>query len=470
MEKTVMRSNLLMKLISSAQTRPARIITLSFLFVIVTGCILLMLPVATISGESAGMVRALFTATSATCVTGLVLVDTATFWSAFGQIVILCLIQIGGLGLVTITTFFFTLFRRKLGIISLTVAQESSAAFTIQDVRKLIVKIISFTFIFELTGALIFATRFIPVFGSKEGIYKAVFHSVSSFCNAGFDLMGNHSGQFSSLTAWNNDPVVVIVTALMIISGGLGFIVWADILNLNREKGLNFHTKLVLKLTSILIISGAVLFFIFEFSNMTSGSMGDLSFSQKIQTAFFQSVTTRTAGFNTIDQASLTDSSKIISSILMFIGASSGSTGGGIKLTTFAVLLFHIFSEIRGCEDTMIMRKRVSRATVTKSLIIISVSMLLVITDTLLISSFESASGLAGGNTALDYLFESISAFATVGLSSAGTSALHPASHILLILTMYIGRIGPAVFAIAITGRSLKDKGKVYPEARIVVG
>lgn len=470
MNKPINKSNLFMRLISSVQSRPARIIALSFLFVITAGSLLLLLPAATLDGSSAGVLKSVFTATSATCVTGLVLVDTATYWSHFGQIVILCLIQIGGLGLVTITTFFFTLMRRKLGIVTLTVAQESTASFTLHDVRQLIVKIISFTFIFELTGAAIFAFRFIPVFGLRSGIYRSVFHSVSSFCNAGFDLMGTHSGQYSSFTDWNHDPAVMLTTALLIISGGLGFIVWADILNLNKEKGLNFHTKLVLKVTAILIISGTVMFLLFEFSNTAEGAMGNLPVLQRLQAAFFQSVTSRTAGFNSIDQASLNESSKITSSILMFIGASSGSTGGGIKLTTFTVLLFHIISEIRGNSETIMLRKRISKATVSKTLIIVTMSLILVISDTMLMTVFDQRLLDSQSLTTLDLLFESISAFATVGLSSASTTILHPASHVLLIITMFIGRIGPAVFAIALTGRSLKDKDKILPEAKVLVG
>ncbi len=470
MNKPINKPNLFMRLISSAQSRPARIITLSFLFVITAGSLLLLLPAATLDGSSAGVLKSVFTATSATCVTGLVLVDTATYWSHFGQIVILCLIQIGGLGLVTITTFFFTLMRRKLGIVTLTVAQESTASFTLHDVRQLIVKIISFTFIFELVGAIIFTTRYIPIFGLRSGIYRSVFQAVSAFCNAGFDLMGTHSGEFSSLIAWNNDPVVIITTALLIISGGLGFIVWADILNLNKEKGLNFHTKLVLKVTAILIISGTVMFLLFEFSNTAEGAMGNLPVLQRLQAAFFQSVTSRTAGFNSIDQASLNESSKITSSILMFIGASSGSTGGGIKLTTFTVLLFHIISEIRGNSETILLRKRISRATVSKTLIIVTMSLILVISDTMLMTVFDQSLLDSQNLTTLDLLFESISAFATVGLSSASTNILHPASHVLLIITMFIGRIGPAVFAIALTGRSLKDKDKILPEAKVLVG
>ena len=470
MVRNINKTNIPMRFISSAQSRPARIITLSFLAVILIGSTLLMMPAATRSGESAGILTAVFTATSATCVTGLVLIDTATFWSYFGQIVILCLIQIGGLGLVTITTFFFTLLRRKLGIISMTVAQESSASFTMHDVNRLIIKIVSFTFIFETFGAIVFAFRFVPVFGMKSGIYHSVFHAVSSFCNAGFDLFGNYSGPYSSLTSWNGDPVVILMTAVLIISGGLGFIVWADILNLNKEKGINFHTKLVLRMTTILILTGTLMFLLFEYSNTAPGSMGDLPAVQRIQSAFFQSVTTRTAGFNSIDQAAMNESSKIVSSILMFIGASSGSTGGGIKLTTFSVIIFHILSEIRGCEETMVLRKRVSKSTVSKALIIISVSMLLISADTLLMTIFEADKLANSGLTTLDLVFESVSAFATVGLSSASTSNLHPASHILIIFTMFIGRVGPAAFAIAITGRSLKDKGKVFPEAKIIVG
>lgn len=464
------KQSIITSFINNIQNKPARLIALSFFFVIFSGTLLLMLSASTITGEHAGLLKALFTATSATCVTGLVVVDTATYWSTFGQSVIISLIQVGGLSVVTLTTFFFILLKRKMGIRTMALAQESAASFTIQDVKYLVTRIISVTFCFELTGAAILATRYVPRFGWPKGLFMSGFQAVSAFCNAGFDLMGPYTGKFSSLTAWNGDPAVIITTALLIICGGLGFIVWADIFNLNKSQGLNFYSKLVIRMTCILIVTGTAFFLIAEFSNMNTNAMGNLPFWQKVQAAFFQSVTTRTAGFNSIGQDTLTESSKIFSTILMYIGASSGSTGGGIKVTTFSVILFFIISEIRGYDDTIMSKRRINPKTVSKSLIIATMSILLLLIDTILMSVFERDHLNHVTISTLDLLFEATSAFGTVGLSSAGTPALHPGSHIILILTMYIGRIGPIGFAMALSQRSSQSKDKIYPEAKIHVG
>ncbi|MHB8961662.1 MAG: TrkH family potassium uptake protein [Saccharofermentanales bacterium] len=464
------RQSIITSLINSMQNKPARLIALSFFFVIFVGTTLLMLPVSSRSGQPTSLLVSLFTATSATCVTGLVVVDTGTYWSTFGHSVIISLIQVGGLSVVTLTTFFFILLKRKMGIRTMALAQESAASFTMQDVKYLVTRIISVTFSFELVGALIFAARYVPKFGWPRGLYMSVFQAVSAFCNAGFDLMGPYSGKFTSLTAWNGDPVVLLTTALLIISGGLGFIVWADILNLNKDKGLNFYSKLVIRMTGFLIVAGSVFFLVAEFSNMDAGAMGNLPLWQKIQAAFFQSVTTRTAGFNSLEQATLTESSKIFSTILMYIGASSGSTGGGIKVTTFSVILFFIISEIRGYDDTLMFRRRINPRVVSKSLVIATMSIALLMIDTMIMSLFERDYLNHITISALDLLFEATSAFGTVGLSSAGTPSLHPGSHIVLIITMYIGRIGPVAFAMALSQRSPLSKDKIYPEAKIHVG
>lgn len=462
--------NLIFKAFCWAQNKPARMICISFLFVIGVGSALLTLPAATLSGESAGLLKAAFTATSATCVTGLVVVDTATYWSLFGKLVIIALIQVGGLGLVTITTFFFTILKRRMALRTMTLAQECSASFSLPEVKSLVVKIIGVTFTIELIGSVILSARFIPHFGVAGGIFRGFFQGVSAFCNAGFDLMGDYTGPYTSLTKWVDDPIVLYTTALLIICGGLGFIVWSDMLNFNKQKGLNFHSKLVLKMTTILIVSGTVFFLIAEWNNMTVDSLGNLNFFQKIDSAFFQSVTTRTAGFNSISQSNLTDSSKIFSSILMFIGASSGSTGGGIKVTTFSMLFFFILSELRGDSDTIMLKRRIPKSVATRSISIALLAALLVITDTMLLSVFERSGLKDHLFSTLDLLFESVSAFGTVGLSSANTPVLHPNSHIVLIITMYIGRVGPASLALAFAGRKLSANEKIYPEAKVLVG
>lgn len=470
MNKIYKHHSIVSKMICRLQNSPTRLITLSFFFVILVGAILLTLPIASSTGVSHGFLKALFTSTSATCVTGLVVLDTATSWTLFGQLVIIALIQVGGLGLVTITTFFFTILRKKMGLKTMVIAQECTASFSFDEVKSLLRKIIGVTLSIEAIGGLILSIRFIPHFGLLGGIYRGFYQSVSAFCNAGFDLMGKYSGEYSSLVKWNNDPIVIITTGLLIISGGLGFIVWSDILNLNKVKGLNFHSKLVLKMTAILVFGGMLFFLIAEHGNNATDSLGTLSPVQQWIAAFFQSVTTRTAGFNSISQSALNESSKIMSSILMFIGASSGSTGGGIKITTFSVIFFFIFSELRGNSEIVMMKRRISRETISKSIIIASLSLSLVILDTMLLTVFERMQLRDHSIATLDLMFEAISAFATVGLSSAGTPTLQPSSWIVLIITMFIGRVGPASFAMALSSRTTNPKEKIYPEAKVIVG
>ena len=470
MNKIYKKNSLLTKIIMNVQNKPARLITLSFFFVILVGSLLLTLPAAASTGVSHGFLKALFTATSATCVTGLVVVDTAISWSLFGQLVIIALIQIGGLGLVTITTFFFTLFRRKIGLKTMVAAQECTSCFSLDEVRSLLKKIISVTLSIEAIGGIILSARYIPVFGWAGGIYRGFFQAVSAFCNAGFDLMGKYSGPYSNLTAWNHDPIVIITTGLLIISGGIGFVVWSDMLNLNKVKGLNFHSKLVLKMTAILVFGGTVFFLIAEHNNTSPGSLATLPPFQQAVAAFFQSVTTRTAGFNTISQSFLNESSKIMSSVFMFIGASSGSTGGGIKITTFSVIFFYIASEIRGNNELVMLKRRISRETLSKSFIIATLALSLVIVDTMLLTVFERVPLRNDVFTTLDLLFETVSAFGTVGLSSVGTNNLAPHSWIVLIITMFVGRVGPASFALAFSSKAMAAKEKIYPEAKVLVG
>ena len=470
MNKIYKHQNYFSRLICRIQNKPARLITLSFFFVILAGSLLLTLPCASRSGESLGFLKALFTATSAACVTGLVVADTATAWSVFGQIVIILLIQVGGLGIVTITTFFFTIMKKRMGLKTMVIAQECTLSFTLEEVRNLLKKIIGVTLSIEAIGGIILSVRYVPHFGWPGGIYRGFYQSVSAFCNAGFDLMGSYSGHYSSLTAWNNDPIVIITTGLLIISGGLGFVVWADMLNLNKVKGLNFHSKMVLRMTAIFIFVGMIFFLLAEHGNTSPNAMGTLPPFQQAVAAFFQSVTTRTAGFNSIAQSSLNESSKIMSSILMFIGASPGSTGGGIKITTFSVIIFYIISEIRGNEEIVMFRRRISRDTVSKAIIITILALVLVIADTMLLTFFQRADIRNNTFTTLDMLFEVTSAFGTVGLSSAGTSGLYSGSWIVLIITMFIGRVGPASFALALSSRGMTPREKIYPEAKIHVG
>lgn len=438
---------------------PTKIILLSFIVVIFFGTLLLTLPIASNDYvEKADFLTALFTATSATCVTGLVVVDTATQWSLFGQIVILILIQIGALGFVTFATFFSILLGKKVSLKTKVLAQQSLSDFSFDGVLSLIKNVVLATFSIELAGAVILATRFVPKFGLK-GLYISIFHSISSFCNAGFDILGN----FQSLTNYNNDPVLLFTTSILVILGGLGFVVWKNLWEFPKEKKFLLHTKVVLLFTIFLVAFGTIFFFFSEFNNPYT--LGKLSIVGKINASFFQSVTTRSSGFNTIDIGNMKEITKAMAILLMFIGAAPGSTGGGVKITTFGVILVAVISQIRGTQHAVVFKRRIPHQTIIKSLAIVSLSAMIVVTLTTILIFLENISFL-------DMLFQSTSVVATVGLSSIDTSALSNISKILIIINMLVGRIGPLSFAIALTMQNAQKKiqDMVYPEGKIIVG
>lgn len=448
----IQRKRSLLKTVS-----PTRIIVSSFVLIIFTGACLLNLPIASNDGISIGFLNALFTSTSATCVTGLVVADTLTQWTLFGQLVILLLIQIGGLGLVTLATFFSVLLGRKISMKGKLLAQESIGDYSFADVLRMIKSVIRITACVELIGAIFLATIFIPRFGVK-GIYLSVFHSVSAFCNAGFDLMGD----YRSLTPFTESPIVIYTVALLIVIGGLGFVVWKDLFEFHETKTLYLHTKLVLLISASLIVLGAVFFFVSEHSNPET--MGPLSLFEKINAAVFHSITCRTAGYNSLPLNEMSEISKIMTILLMFIGAAPGSTGGGIKVTTFGILVMAILSNIKGSEETIVLRRRVSQVVVNKALTIAGLSLVLIFTMTACIIALEKL-------PFVNVLYEVTSAFGTVGLSTGITPQLHEVSKILLIFTMFLGRVGPLSFAIAVAMReNKKAQNAVYPEGKIMVG
>lgn len=441
---------------------PTRIIVLSFVILIFTGALLLTLPAASRDGKSIGFLNALFTATSASCVTGLVVVDTYQHWTLMGQLVILSLIQVGGLGIVTLASFFSVLLGRKMSLKGMILTQESINHFSFEGALRLVKYIIIFTFSAELLGALLLSISFVPKFGVK-GVYLGLFHSISAFCNAGFDLMSiEGKGEFVSLVNFNNNPLVLYTIGALIVIGGLGFLVWKDLFDFPKVKSFFLHTKVVLTVTAILLISGAILFYIFESGN--PATMGKLSLFEKINAAIFQSITPRTAGYNSLPLNEMKDISKFTTIILMFIGAAPGSTAGGIKVTTFGVILFAVVSQIKGSNDTIIYKRKVSPTIVIKAMAIVILSISLVFIVTTIILAVEH-------KPFLDVLYETVSAFGTVGLSTGITSSLHPVSKLLLILTMFLGRVGPITFAIALSLKShSKDSAITYPEGKIVVG
>jgi trk system potassium uptake protein TrkH len=436
-------------------------IVIGFAAIIFAGCILLNLPISTKSGYSIGFVNALFTSTSAVCVTGLVVVDTYTHWSVFGQVIILLLIQIGGLGFMTLATLFSLALGRKISFKERLLIAESLNQYSPQGMVKLIKDILLGTMIFEGIGAIILSIRFAGQYGIKDGIFKGIFHSISAFCNAGFDLMGGN-GQFSSFSTYVEDPVVNLTIMALVIIGGLGFAVWEDVYKTRNFSEFRVHTKLVLVTTAILVVSGFIFFMALEYSN--TETLQPLSLKGKVLASMFQSITPRTAGFNTLSLPDLTNASKLITMVLMFIGGSPGSTAGGIKTTTAGVLLFAVISVLRGCKDVNVFKKRLEIEIIIRSLAIVLLSLFVIISTTIVLSVFENA-------TLFEYLFESTSAFGTVGLSMGITPTLGRIGKLALIITMFMGRVGVLTMGMAINIRIQKSDTKLkYPIEKILVG
>lgn len=447
----------------SPKRLPVRFIVSTFLAVILTGTALLMMPFASKGGEFTPFIDALFTATSATCVTGLVVFDTYTKWSVSGQVIILALIQIGGLGLVTITTFFNMALGKKLGLRSMQLASESVSSANIGDTSKIVKMVMIIALSFELIGAAILCISFVPKYG-REGIFISVFTAISAFCNAGFDILGRE-GKYVSLTNYTGDFIVMTVTMILIIAGGLGFVVWHNIFNYRKNKKLMLHSKIVLSVTAILIVLGFFIFAIGEWNN--PATLGQLPFFERLGAALFQSVTTRTAGFNTVDFGEMNPMTKAFSVILMFIGAAPGSTGGGVKISTISIIFMTVVCVIRGREDTIILKRKVDKSTVYKSFAVMIIAILVVsISAAIMFASLQTSQPTSG----VDTFFEATSAFATVGLSAGITGYANIPTKIVLILSMFIGRVGPVSFALAVAMRSNIDKDKVMPDAKILVG
>ncbi|MCW0721994.1 TrkH family potassium uptake protein [Clostridioides difficile] len=443
--------------------RPTQIMVSGFAAIIVIGALLLTLPIASQSGESIGLLNALFTATSAVCVTGLVMVDTATYWSLFGQIVIITLIQIGGLGFMTVATMFSLMARKKIQLRERLLIQESLNQADLSGLVRLTRFVLIITITIEGIGALVLSTVFIPQFGLSKGIWYSVFHAISAFCNAGFDLMGSVSGPFTSLNSYVNNFTVSMTVCALIVLGGLGFPVVLDIVRKRRFSKLNVHSKVVLFLTATLIFVGALFIFLIEFNQ--KATMADLPLKGKVLSAIFQSVTARTAGFNTLDLATLRESSVFVMIILMFIGASPASTGGGIKTTTLAVLIITVRSFLSGKSDIEAFERRLAPSTIKKSLGIFVISISAVIFGTLIISITQP------NFTLVQSAFEVTSALATVGSSLAGTPNLNALGKIIIIIFMFMGRVGSLTLFMAIlSGGRRKSQPIRYAEGKIMVG
>ncbi len=419
-----------------------QILALAYLAGTVIGSVLLILPFATKSGQSTSYLDALFTAASAVCITGLTPYDIATHWTLFGQLVILILIQASGLGFMTLVSAAFLIFKRGLGM-------GSKNAFILDSRGKsngigtLLKRIVIGTAICETIGALVLMIRFIPEFGAANGIYFSIWHSISAFCNAGFDLMGTpQNGGFVSLTAYIADPLVSLTIAALIILGGLGFCVWGDMLDckLNFKK-YQLNTKVVLVVNCVLIITGTFLFLLFEWNNP---SYEGFNFGQKLLASFFNSVTPRTAGFASTDYTTVSDSGYLLTVLLMFIGGGSGSTAGGIRVGTFAVIIMGMLAVFRGRRDINIGKRRIDYSLLSQALAILAACFMILIACTLIICAIEPE-GLFK-----EILFECVSALSNTGLSMSLTPTLGIASKILIILLMYAGRVGILTLALAL--------------------
>ena len=436
-----------------------QILVLGFLALIFIGGIILTLPISSKSGEATNFLDALFTSTSAVCVTGLVTIDTGTYWSVFGQTVIILLIEIGGLGFMSFTVFFAILLGKKITLRERLVMQEAMNTFSIQGLVKMVKYVIGFTFAVQFFGALLMSTQFIPQFGIIKGIFYSLFHSISAFCNAGFDLFGN----FSSLTGYYDNPVIILTISAIIIIGGLGFTVWLEIYNYNYKgiRKLSVHSKIVILITAILVIGGTIFMFLLEFKNPET--IANMSFKDKAVNSFFAAVTPRTAGFNSISTDGMTTAGKFLTIILMFIGGSPGSTAGGFKTATFGLVVLAVISVIRGREDTEAFGRRFPKELVYKAFALLIIAVGLVITVTMVLSITEP------GESFIDLLYEATSAFATVGLTTGVTQRLSLAGKVIIMLTMYCGRVGPLTVALALARRK-KKTGYKYPEGKILIG
>lgn len=448
-----------MKKLSTTQT-----VMLSFFLAILAGSILLVLPVSAADGITVSYIDALFTATTSVCVTGLVTMPTVSTWSVFGQAVILFLIQIGGLGIITIMSGMMISFHKKMGIGDRILIQDAFNLNTLSGVVKFVKRVLIGTFVVEGIGALLYMTVFVPEYGAR-GIWISVFNSISAFCNAGIDIIAE-----DSLCGYALNPMINITTSLLIIIGGIGYVVWWDLLRvlkkIKQQKwkcfgGLTLHSKIALSVSSVLIVAGMLLFFVVEYNNPLT--IGGYSVIDKLQAALFQSVTTRTAGFATIPQQNLTNASAIVSLLLMFIGGSPVGTAGGVKTVTMMVLIASAFATITNKEDVVLFHRTISKSTINKAVAVVSISFLVMFSSTVLLAAVTDAS-------ALDIVYETVSATATVGLTRNLTPMLNLWGKVIIIVTMYLGRVGPISLLIAFNTKKEKKNIIKNPTEEISVG
>lgn len=441
-----------------------QMIMLSFLAVILLGSLLLTLPISSASGEAVPYLDALFTATTATCVTGLVTLPTVTTWSVFGQVVILILIQVGGLGVITIMSALMILLHKRMGINDRLLIQDAFNLNSPSGIVRFVKRVLTGTFLIEGIGALLYMTVFVPEYGPR-GIWVSVFTSISAFCNAGIDIIAENS-----LCDYALNPVINTVTSLLIILGGIGYVVWWDLIGVGktlprkkykRFQNLSLHSKIAISTTLILIFGGGILIFLFEYYNPLT--IGNLSVFDKIQVSLFQSVTTRTAGFATIQQQDMTNATSVLCLLLMLIGGSPVGTAGGIKTVTIAVLLVSAWATIQNKQDVSLFNRNISKQAVNKAVAVAMMSFSILFISTILLSAVSDAD-------TLDVLYETVSATATVGLTRNLTPYLNAAGKIIIIGTMYLGRVGPISLALALNSGKKHHNIIKNPTEEISVG
>ena len=440
------------------------IILLSFLVVILIGTVLLSLPISSADGKPTPLLDALFTATTSTCVTGLVVTPTVSSWSTFGQVVILLLIQIGGLGVITIMSGMMILLQQKIGIGDRLLLQDALNLNTLSGLVIFVKRVVMGTFLVEGLGALLYMTVFVPDFGPK-GIWISLFTSISAFCNAGIDIIAENS-----LCDYVRNPMINLVTCGLIILGGIGYIVWWDVLRVIKHKkqrrgtffrNLTLHSKIAITASLCLIMVGALLIFVFEYNN--PNTMNDFTLAEKIQASVFQSVTTRTAGFATLPQENLTNASSMVCLLLMFIGGSPVGTAGGIKTVTFVIIMASAFSTIFNREDTNLFGRQLAKQAIRKAVAVTCMSFIILFVSTVLLSAITNA-------PALDIVYETVSATATVGLTRNLTPSLNGIGKVIIIVTMYLGRVGPISLALAFNRKKENQNIVRNPVEEVSVG
>lgn len=434
-----------------------RRIAAGFAALILVGAALLTLPIASRAGEWTSFLTALFTSTSATCVTGLSLVNVGEYFSLFGQIVLIMLIQIGGLGFMTILCLGFLLSKKRIGMRDRMLMAQNMGLESVEGIVSLAKRVLCITGVVEGIGAIVLAVRFVPRFGFIKGVWFGIFHSVSAFCNAGFDLIGDGR----SMMSFANDPIVLITLALLIIIGGLGFIVWGELLRKRSWKKLSMYSKVVIIATAVLLVVGAAVFFAFEHKN--PATLGGSMFGQKMLASFFQSATTRTAGFDAIGQSSMTEHSKILSIILMMIGGASGSTAGGVKVGTAVIVFISLFAVLRGKQDIVVFGRQIRHSSIIHALALMVMWLMLVVTGAVLISITDSEG-------VLESMYEVASAYSTVGLSVGVTEGASLFTKLLLILYMFFGRVGIMTISVVFMARASKKQKIRYPEGDFMIG